>query len=152
MANQSVTWSTLLSTLASTAAGVSGIASGTSTGLDGVGSLPAVVVDHIGSIEVTDRPTANRDAMVATISGWLILARTGRESDMRDSASDLVGSLFRAYRTGVKLAQSSVVDDSFLRSAEWVDAIAVGDGSLPGYRLTWWVSVDETFDSPARTA
>lgn len=151
MANQHVTWSSLFSTLATTAATASGVASGTSTGLDGVGSLPAVVVERVQSMEVTSRPGAQTDVIEALIGGWLVMARSGRESDMRDSAADVVGALFRAFRTGITLSQPTVVGDSFLRSAEWVDSIPVGDG-LPGYRLTWFVRVHETFDTPERTA
>ena len=138
-------WTGIRAAIAATAAAVSGIEEGTSTDLSNVVLTPCVKITHVESAIIDDSGGgrgAGFEARLATIRGELVVAKTADIGRAMPNVETYCEDLTVAYRTGLQLGYTGVVQDSWLDSWEAGD-LEYGGVTYAGASLTFKVKVRE---------
>lgn len=132
-----VDWFAIKTAIASNGAGVSGIRHASATNIDSAPTTPALIVTHIGSLEVQERGLGY-ELQEAEVNGVLVLSTAPGTSTAMDDSDGIVDGLLQRYRTTMNLGYPTVVQDSWMKGATQ-DIIEVGKVQYVGYRLRWGV-------------
>ena len=133
-------WAGIKAAIATRCATVSGIKHASSTNIDSAPVTPAVIVTHVGDMEVIRG--IGFEERNAEVAGVLLVSTSEGTGSAMSRSDGLLENLFVEFRNGTLLGYPTVVQDAWLSGAT-ADVIEVGTIKYEGYRLRWQVHTRE---------
>lgn len=139
-------WALIKTAIATKLGAVSGIASATSTDLEGLGEMPSVKVTGITSMDI-DASFGVQEFVNVDINCDLLIGRPGPITDAIANSDTLIEAIRVAARTDLDLGYPGIVRNSFIPHMEVGDMEYAGEkvfGAKITYRVEVWESVGRT--------
>lgn len=142
MSGQTIPWAGIKAAIATKLAAVSGVNSGTSTDLEGLGEMPSIKVTGITSMDI-DASMGSQEFVNADINVDLLIARPGPITNAIASSDSIIEGCRIAAQSDVDLGYPALVRFSQITRVEVGEMEYAGEqvfGAKMTYRVECWDS------------